>query len=54
MTGLANMIIIGKVIQETGIVSRDAVNDAMKKVISERRKDMLELNINAVNLGFTV
>jgi 2-oxoglutarate ferredoxin oxidoreductase subunit gamma len=54
MTGLANMIIIGNVIKETGIVSRDAVTDAMKKVISERRKDMFELNINAVNLGFTV
>jgi 2-oxoglutarate ferredoxin oxidoreductase subunit gamma len=54
MTGLANMIIIGKVIKETGIVSRDAVKDAMKKVISERKKDMFDLNINAVNLGFTV
>jgi 2-oxoglutarate ferredoxin oxidoreductase subunit gamma len=52
MMGLANMIIIGKVIKETGIVSRDAVTDAMKKVISERRKDMFELNINAVKLGF--
>jgi 2-oxoglutarate ferredoxin oxidoreductase subunit gamma len=54
MAGLANMITIGKVIKETKIVSRDAVTDAMKKVISERKKDMFDLNINAVNLGYTV
>ncbi len=54
MTGLANMIILGKVIKETQICGKDIVSKAMKNIISERRKEMFELNIKAIELGMGI
>jgi 2-oxoglutarate ferredoxin oxidoreductase subunit gamma len=49
--GLANMILLGKVIRETGVFDRDTVAEAVKKIVSERRKDMVELNVRAIDIG---
>jgi len=49
---LANMIILGKMIKETGAVSFDALTDAMKKVVSARRAELLDLNIKALEAGY--
>ena len=49
---LANMIIMGKVLAETnGINDEDGVRNALTKVISAKRADMLEVNLNAMKLG---
>ena len=49
---LANMIIMGKVLKETGAFSDEqSVNEALKKVISAKHADMLEINLNAMKLG---
>lgn len=49
---LANMIIMGKVLKETGAFSDEqSVTDALKKVISAKHADMLEINLNAMKLG---
>ena len=49
---LANMIIMGKVLKETGAFSDEAsVNSALTKVISAKHADMLEVNLNAMKLG---
>ncbi len=49
---LSNMVIMGKVLQETGGFENDeSVKDALKKVISAKRSDMLEVNMNALRLG---
>ncbi len=49
---LANMIIMGKVLKETGAFdNEESVTNALKKVISAKRADMLETNLNAMKLG---
>ncbi len=49
---LANMIIMGKVLKETGGFTEDSVRAALAKVISAKRADMLDVNYNAMKLGF--
>ena len=49
---LANMIIMGKVLSEEGqFENEDGVMAALKKVISAKRADMLEVNMNVMRLG---
>ena len=49
---LANMIIMGKVLAETnGFSNEEGVNNALKKVISAKHSDMLEVNLNAMRIG---
>ena len=49
---LANMIMVGKCIKETGAVSADDMEAALKKVVSARHQDMLKANLNAIKRGF--
>ncbi|MCL2014273.1 MAG: 2-oxoacid:acceptor oxidoreductase family protein [Oscillospiraceae bacterium] len=52
--GLANMILIGKMIKETGICSRDAVTQALHKSVPMRKKDMTEYNLKAIGIGMEI
>ena len=49
---LANMIMLGKMIKETGIVPIESACEAMKKVVSARHQDLLDMNIKALNAGY--
>ena len=49
---LANMVIIGKMIKETSIVTFENACEAMKKVVSARHQDLLDANIKALNAGY--
>ena len=49
---LANMIISGKLIKETGVVSYDKVEAALKKVVSAKHADLLSINLEAVTKGY--
>ncbi len=49
---LANMIILGKMIKETGAVSFDDVEVGLKKVIPPRKADMLDINLKALKAGY--
>lgn len=49
---LANMIIIGKLIKETGAVNFDDIEVGLKKVIPAKKADMLEINLKAIKAGF--
>ncbi len=49
---LANMVILGKMIKETGVVDFDTIEVGLKKVIPARKADMLELNLKALKAGF--
>lgn len=49
---LANMIILGKMIKETGAVKFENAVEAMKKVVSAKRQDLLEANIKALQTGY--
>ena len=48
---LANMIIVGKVLKEIGDYNEENITAALKKVISAKRADMLEINLGAMRLG---
>ncbi|MCQ2455825.1 MAG: 2-oxoacid:acceptor oxidoreductase family protein [Clostridia bacterium] len=48
---LANMIILGKILKETGEYTEEGVMAALKKVISAKHADMLEVNLKAIKLG---
>ena len=48
---LANMIIVGKVLKELGEFDEEKVTNALKKVISAKRADMLDTNLNVMRLG---
>ena len=49
---LANMIIVGKMIKETGAVSFENLVDAMKKVVSAKHAELLDVNIKALETGY--
>lgn len=49
---LANMVIVGKMIKETGIVTFANACEAMKKVVSARHQDLLDANIKALQAGY--
>lgn len=49
---LANMIIIGKVIRETGVIKMDGLRDALAKTVSAKHQDLIELNIKAIEAGY--
>ena len=48
---LANMIIVGKLLKELGDFDEDSIRAALAKVISAKRADMMETNINAMRIG---
>lgn len=48
---LANMIIVGKLLSLEGNASDEALLNALNKVISAKRADMLEVNLKAMKLG---
>lgn len=51
MTGMANIILLGKFIKETGIVSVDTLKTAFEKAIPPRKKNLIDVNMNAVKIG---
>ncbi len=51
LNGMANIILLGKMMKETGILSMDTVTKAMKKCIPPKKADLLESNLKAIELG---
>ncbi len=49
---LANMIIIGKVIRETGVIDMDGLRDALAKTVSAKHQDLIEANLKAIEAGY--
>lgn len=52
LTGLANMVMVGKVIKETGIIPFENVDRALEKVISARHQNLAEANRKALAMGY--
>ena len=51
MPTLANMIIVGKLLACQGEYDETAIDETLKKVISAKRADMLDINKNAMKIG---
>ena len=45
------MIIMGKLLSETGGYDDESLDKTLKKVISARHADMLEVNLKALKIG---
>ena len=46
------MIMVGKMIKEAGVVSHDGLTDALKKVVSAKRAELLDVNLKAIEIGY--
>ena len=49
--GLANMIILGKLLRETKFASYESVMKGLQKSIPPKKADMIEKNKKAINIG---
>ena len=49
---LANMILLGKAIKESGVVSMDGLTEAMQKVVPPKKANLIEINEKAIRLGY--
>lgn len=52
LVGLANMIIAGKALRETNLCPYDVIAQAMKKAVPERKQDLFNSNIRAIDIGW--
>lgn len=48
---LANMMIVGKLIKETGIADMETLEKAIAKSVPPKKQDMIEANMRAIELG---
>ncbi len=48
---VANVVMLGAFIALTKIVKKDTVLDSIKEVLGERKRHLLDININALNEG---
>ncbi|MBQ4363508.1 MAG: 2-oxoacid:acceptor oxidoreductase family protein, partial [Oscillospiraceae bacterium] len=51
LKGGANIILIGKMIAETGIISMNDIEAAFKKIVPPTKPQLIENNLKAINLG---
>lgn len=51
LKGMANIILLGKLVKETNIASMEVIKKALAKVIPPKKADMIELNVKAIELG---
>lgn len=49
---LANMIMVGKFIKESGAVQYENLEAALKKIVSARHADLFDINLKAINCGY--
>jgi 2-oxoglutarate ferredoxin oxidoreductase subunit gamma len=53
LKGLANMIVLGKLLKLTGFVDDQTFKAALKKCIPAKKEAMLESNLRAIEIGFS-
>ncbi len=49
---LANMILVGKMIRETGMLQYGEIEKGLKKVVSAKHADLLGANLRAIEAGY--
>ena len=53
MNGMANIILVGKLLKETKFTTMETVKKAMAKVIPPKKAHLIDANIKAIELGMT-
>ena len=49
---LANMIVMGKMLRETNMFPSETIDKTLAKVVSARKQSLLELNKQAIRMGY--
>ena len=52
LEGLANMIILGKLLKETGLFTLEQVSTSLKEMIPAKKAHLLDKNVSAIELGY--
>ena len=52
LNGLANMIIMGKVIKVTGVLTLEQVKNSLAQMVPAKKAELLEKNIKAIEIGY--
>lgn len=52
LAGGANIILIGKLIKETGIISMDDIEAAIREIVPPKKAKLIENNLRAVKIGY--
>ena len=52
LDGLANMIILGKVIKETNVLTIEQIKNSITQMVPAKKAELLEKNIKAIELGY--
>ncbi|MBO7345220.1 MAG: 2-oxoacid:acceptor oxidoreductase family protein [Clostridia bacterium] len=52
LPGLANMIILGKVIKETNVLTLEQIKNSLAQMVPAKKIELLEKNIKAIELGY--
>jgi 2-oxoglutarate ferredoxin oxidoreductase subunit gamma len=51
LQGLANIVLMGKMLKETNFATKESVIAAIKKSVPVKKQDMVEKNIQALEIG---
>jgi len=51
---LANMLMLGKLLKETGLLTPATVEATLTKIVPQKKQDLLELNRRAIALGMSL
>lgn len=54
LKGMANIILIGKLVKETGIASDEVIRKALEKIIPPAKAKLIDANMKAISLGMEV
>jgi len=54
LEGIANIILLGKVLKETGFASLETVEQSVKKCVPASKSHLLEPNLRAIKLGMSL
>lgn len=52
LSGLANMIIMGKVVKETNVLTLEQIKNSLSQMVPAKKADLLEKNVKAIELGY--
>lgn len=51
MNGMANIILLGKLLKETGMFDLNQIKAGLEKTIPPRKANLLDANLNAIKIG---
>ena len=54
LSGMANIILLGKLMKETKLISTQTVEKAMAKCIPPKKANLLESNLKAISIGMNI